>query len=161
MNNIFAGLILISLSFFFFYLTAQFPIVKGYQQMGDAFWPRAVLFVLIGLSAILIVHSFLKGGEKESAKKTSFKEVPDRPALFKTMGVMIVYILCIPYLGFLVSTFLALIVFSYLMGDRKASRMVYFSLGMTVATYLVFAILIYTALPRGVWVFKSLSNLLY
>jgi hypothetical protein len=161
MNNIIAGLILIGLSIFFFYITAQFPIVKGYQQMGDAFWPRAVLFVLIGLSVILIVQSFLKGRKIETAKKTSLKEVLDRPALFKTMGVMIVYILCIPYLGFLISTFLVLIVFSYLMGDRKASRMVYFSLGMTVATYLVFALLIYTALPRGVWVFKSLSNLLY
>jgi len=32
---------------------------------------------------------------------------------------------------------------------------------MTVATYLIFALLIYTALPRGVWIFKSLSNLLY
>ena len=161
MNNIVAGSILIGLSIFFFYLTTQFPIVKGYQQMGDAFWPRTVLFVLIGLSVILIVQTFLKGGKKESAKKTFLKEVPDRPALFKTMGIMIVYILCIPYLGFLVSTFLALIVFSYLMGDRKASRMMYFSLGMTVATYLIFALLIYTALPRGVWIFKSLSNLLY
>jgi putative tricarboxylic transport membrane protein len=161
MNNIIAGLILIGLSIFFFYLTTQFPIVKGYQQMGDAFWPRAVLFVLIGLSVILIVQSFLKGRKKETAKKTSLKAVLDRPALFKTMGVMIVYILCIPYLGFLVSTFLSLIVFSYLMGDRSTPKMVYFSLGMTVATYLVFALLIYTALPRGVWIFKSLSNLLY
>jgi hypothetical protein len=161
MNNIFAGLILIGLSIFFFYLTAQFPIVKGYQQMGDAFWPRAVLFVLIGLSVLLILQSFLKGRKKEPAQKTPLQEALDRPALLKTMAVMIVYILCIPYLGFLVSTFLALIVFSYLMGDRKASRMVYFSLGMTVATYLVFALLIYTALPRGVWIFKSLSNLLY
>jgi hypothetical protein len=161
MNNIIAGLILIGLSIFFFYLTTQFPIVKGYQQMGDAFWPRAVLFVLIGLSIILIVQSVLKSGKKESAKKSSLQEAPDRPALFKTMGIMIGYILCIPYLGFLVATFLALIVFSYLMGDRKASRMMYFSLGMTVATYLIFALLIYTALPRGVWIFKSLSNLLY
>jgi len=161
MNNIVAGLILIGLSIFFFFLTTQFPIVKGYQQMGDAFWPRAVLFVLIGLSVVLILQAWVKGKKKQPGKKTSPEKTLDRPALFKTMGVMIVYILCIPYLGFLVSTFLALIVFSYLMGDRKASRMMYFSLGMTVATYLIFALLIYTALPRGVWIFKSLSNLLY
>ena len=161
MNNIVAGLILIGLSIFFFFLTTQFPIVKGYQQMGDAFWPRAVLLVLIGLSILLIFQSLLTRRKKESAQKTSPKEVLDRPALFKTMGVMIVYIFCIPYLGFLFSTFLALMVFSYLMGDRKTSSMVYFSLGMTVATYLIFALLIYTALPRGVWIFKSLSNLLY
>jgi hypothetical protein len=161
MSNIIAGLVLIGLSLFFGYLTTQFPIVKGYQKMGDAFWPQVVLFVLIGLSVILIVQSFLKGRKKDSAKKPFLKEVPNRPALFKTMGVMILYIICIPYLGFLVSTLLALIIFSYLMGDRKTSRMVFFSLGMTVATYLVFGLLIYTALPRGVWIFKSLSTLLY
>jgi len=43
---------------FLFLPHRPFPIVKGYQQMGDAFWPRAVLFVLIGLSVILIVQSF-------------------------------------------------------------------------------------------------------
>lgn len=77
------------------------------------------------------------------------------------MAVTVGYVLCIPYLGFLLSTFLALIVFSYIMGDRKKSRMVYFSLGMTIATYVIFGLLIYTALPRGVWIFKSLSDLLY
>ena len=161
MSNIIAGLVLISFSFFFFHLTAQFPIVKGYQQMGDAFWPRLVLLVLIGLSVILILQSVLKGKKKESMGKAAAEESSDRPIMLKTMGAMVLYVLCIPYLGFLVSTFLVLIVFSHLMGDRKTSRMVYFSLGMTVAAYLVFGLLIYTALPRGVWIFKSLSNLLY
>jgi len=77
------------------------------------------------------------------------------------MAVMIVYILCIPYLGFLVFHFPGAHRIFISDGDRKPPRMVYFSLGMTVATYLVFALLIYTALPRGVWIFKSLSNLLY
>ena len=161
MSNIIAGLVLIGFSFFFFCLTNQFPIVKGYQQMGDAFWPRMVLLVLIGLSVILILQSVLKGKKKESLRGASAEESPDRPIMLKTMGAMVLYVLCIPYLGFLASTFAALVVFSYLMGDRKASRMVYFSLGMTVAAYLVFGLLIYTALPRGVWIFKSLSNLLY
>lgn len=161
MSNIVSGLVIIGISLFFYYLTTRFPVIKGYQQMGDAFWPRLVILVLIGLSVILILQSVLKGMKKESTKKGIPEETLDRPALLKTMGVMLLYVLCIPYLGFLVSTFLALILFSYLMGDRKKSRMVYLSLGMTIATYLVFGFLIYTALPRGVWIFKSLSNLLY
>jgi hypothetical protein len=161
MSNIVSALVIIGISLFFYYLTTHFPIVKGYQQMGDAFWPQLVLLVLIGLSAILIFQFLLKGKKKGSIKKASPEETLDRPALLKTMGVMLLYVLCIPYLGFLVSTFLALILFSYLMGDRKKSRMLYFSLGMTIATYLVFGLLIYTAMPRGVWIFKSLSNLLY
>ena len=67
----------------------------------------------------------------------------------------------IPYLGFLISTFLALIVFSYLMGDRKPLGMLSFSLGMTAAIYVVFGLIIYTSLPRGVWIFKALSTYIY
>ena len=160
MRNIIAGLVLIALSIFFYLLSNRFSEVKGYQQMGDAFWPQLVLLVLIGLSVLLILQSVWKR-KKGLKEKASPQETPDRPALFKTMGLMVLYALCIPYLGFLVSTFLALVALSYLMGDRKKSRMVFFSLSMTVATYLVFALLIYTALPRGVWIFKSLSDLLY
>jgi putative tricarboxylic transport membrane protein len=160
MKNIKAGLVIIGISLFFYYLAGQFPEVKGYQKMGDAFWPKLTLLVLMGLSVILIVQSLINQGKKGPGKKTPAEEL-DRPALFKTMAVTVLYVLCIPYLGFLLSTFLALIFFSYIMGDRKKSRMVYFSLGMTIATYIIFGLLIYTALPRGVWIFKSLSDLLY
>jgi putative tricarboxylic transport membrane protein len=160
MKNIIAGLVIIALSIFFYLLSMRFSAVKGYQQMGDAFWPQLVLLVLMGLAVLLILQSVWKG-KKGSKKKASPQETPDRPALLKTMGLMVLYVLCIPYLGFLVSTFLALVALSYLMGDRKKSRMVLFSLSMTAATYLVFALLIYTALPRGIWIFKSLSDLLY
>src|SRR5512143_852797 len=135
MSGIISGLVFIGLSLIFGYLTFQFPVVKGYQQMGDAFWPRLVLLVLIGLSVILILQSVRKGKGKASAGKAAAEESMGRPMMLKNMEATFLYVLCIPYLGFLVSTFLVLIIFSYLMGDRKMSRMVYFSLGMTAATY--------------------------
>jgi hypothetical protein len=79
----------------------------------------------------------------------------------QTMIAIVIYVLAIPYLGFLVSTFLALIAFSYLMGDRKVGGMFLFSLGMTAAIYVVFGLIIYTSLPRGVWIFKTLSTYIY
>jgi putative tricarboxylic transport membrane protein len=160
MKNVIAALFIIGGSLFFYSLAGQFPEVKGYQQMGDAFWPRLILLVLMGLSVLLIIQTLLVRGKKKAEKKYPV-EPRDRAALLEIMAGIFLYVLAIPYLGFLLSTFCALIAFSYLMGGRKMKSTILFSLGMTAAVYVVFGYFIYAALPRGVWIFKSLSNLLY
>ncbi len=158
MKNIITALVIIGGALFFFFLAGQFPEVKGYQQMGDAFWPRLILLVLMGLSALLLIQALWIRGEKRLEKEP---EPGDRATMLKIMAGIFLYVLAIPYLGFLLSTFCALTAFSYLMGGRKMKSTIFFSLGMTAAVYAVFGFLIYTALPRGVWIFKGLSNLLY
>ncbi|MFH1757833.1 MAG: tripartite tricarboxylate transporter TctB family protein [Pseudomonadota bacterium] len=160
MKNIIAALVIIGGSLFFYFLAGRFPEVTGFQQMGDAFWPRLILLVLMGLSAILLIQTLLSRSQKKSEKKLP-AEPRSRLAMLQTMAGIILYVLAIPYLGFLLSTFCALMAFSYLMGNRKMKNTIFFSLGMTAAIYVVFGFLIYTSLPRGVWIFKSLSNLLY
>lgn len=160
MGNVISSLVIIGVSLFFYYLAGQLPPIKGFQQMGDSFWPRLVLGVLMGLSGILLVQSLWKKQAKKKAEESA-PPPADRAVLAKTMGVLVLYILSISYLGFLLSTFLALMAFCYLMGDRKLSGMFIFSLGMTAVIYAVFGLLIYTALPRGVWVFKTLSTYIY
>ncbi len=160
MANMLTSLIIIAGSLFFYSLAGQLPVVKGYQQMGDSFWPRLILIILMGLAVILFLHSYLARKSQKGAKAVS-KSKEGRGDLALMMAAMVVYVLVIPYLGFLISTFLALIVFSYLMGDRKPLGMLSFSLGMTAAIYVVFGLIIYTALPRGVWIFKTLSTYIY
>jgi putative tricarboxylic transport membrane protein len=160
MKNIIAALVIIGGSLFFYFLAGRLPEVKGFQQMGDAFWPRLILLVLMGLSVILLIQTLLSRSQKKSEKKLPAEPL-SRLAMLKTMAGIILYVLAIPYLGFLLSTFCALMAFSYLMGDRKIKSTIFFSLGMTAAIYVVFGFLIYTSLPRGVWIFKNLSNLLY
>jgi putative tricarboxylic transport membrane protein len=161
MANMLTSLILIAGSLFFYSLAGQLPVVKGYQQMGDSFWPRLILIVLMGLSAILFLQSYLAQKSQRGSAKAVSKSKSGRGDLALMMAAMIVYVVAVPYLGFLVSTFLALTVFSYLMGDRKPVGMLSFSLGMTAAIYFVFGLIIYTSLPRGVWIFKTLSTYIY
>jgi putative tricarboxylic transport membrane protein len=161
MGNMIASLVIIGGSLFFYYLAGQLPVVKGYQKMGDSFWPRLILLVLMGLSAILLIQSYLARKHQKAAAKADSEEKTGRGDLVLMMAAIVLYVVAIPYLGFLLSTFLALIAFSYLMGDRKALGMVFFSLGMTAAIYVVFGLIIYTALPRGVWIFKTLSTYIY
>jgi len=161
MANIIGSLVIIGGSLFFYYLAGQLPVVKGYQQMGDSYWPRLVLGVLVGLAVILLIQTLLPRKTPKSAGKPGSDEKGGRGTMAQTMIAIVIYVLAIPYLGFLVSTFLALIAFSYLMGDRKAWGMFFFSLGMTAAIYVIFGLVIYTSLPRGVWIFKTLSTYIY
>jgi len=161
MANIIGSLVIIGGSLLFYYLAGQLPVVKGYQQMGDSFWPRLILGVLMGLAVILLIQSFLARKTLKGPGKAGPEEKGGRGTMAQTMIAIVIYVLAIPYLGFLVSTFLALIAFSYLMGDRKVGGMFFFSLGMTAAIYVVFGLIIYTSLPRGVWIFKTLSTYIY
>lgn len=152
------ALVIIGISLYFFHLAGQLPVIKGFQQMGDSFWPKLVLLVIIVLSAILFLKSFIK---RERFIRKDESKISARASLAAVMMGLVMYIISISYLGFLFSTFLFLIFFSYIMGDRKLSGMVLFSLGMTAIIYLIFGLLIYSALPRGVWIFKTLSNYIY
>ncbi len=161
MANMITSLAIIGGALFFYSLAGQLPVVKGYQQMGDSFWPRLILVILMGLAAILFLQSYFSRKPKKAAAGPKAAGASARGDLALIMAAVFFYVAAIPYLGFLLSTFLALLVFSYIMGDRKLGGMVFFSLGMTAAIYVVFGLIIYTALPRGVWIFKTLSTYIY
>ena len=72
MKNIITALVIIGGSLFFYSLAGQFPEVKGYQQMGDAFWPRLILLVLMGLSALLLIQALWGRGKEKPGKELSF-----------------------------------------------------------------------------------------
>lgn len=153
-----SALVIIGISIYFYYLAGQLPAIKGFHQMGDSFWPRLVLGVIIALSAVLFLKTFFI---KEEPKEKDKTQTSAKFSLAALMTVLVLYIISISYLGFLFSTFLSLIAFSYIMGDRRLSGIIFFSLAMTVIIYLIFGLLIYSALPRGVWIFKTISTYLY
>ncbi len=153
-----SALVIIGISLYFYCLAGQLPIIKGFHQMGDSFWPRLVLGVIIALSAILFLRTFFI---REKPKEKDKSPHSTKFSLAAVMIVLVLYIISISYLGFLFSTFLSLMAFSYIMGDRKFSGIFFFSLGMTAIIYLIFGLLIYSALPRGIWIFKTLSTYIY
>ncbi|MGB9700996.1 MAG: tripartite tricarboxylate transporter TctB family protein [Thermodesulfobacteriota bacterium] len=153
-----SALVIISFSLYFYYLAGQLPVIKGFQKMGDSFWPRLILVIVMVLSAILFLRSFLK---REQVTPKVISPTSAKGSLAAVMIVSVFYIISISYLGFLFSTFLFLMIFSYIMGDRKLSGIFIFSLAMTAIIYLIFGLLIYSALPRGEWIFKTLSTYIY
>jgi len=124
--------------------------------MGAGFWPGLVLIGMVIVAVILIIQSVLerkKGAAKPYASIQS--------GFFIIVGGLVVYQLLIPILGFFPASFIAMVGFITLLGEKNKLLIFCSSLGLVVAIYLVFVKVMITPLPRGVSIFKEFSYLLH
>ena len=76
-------------------------------------------------------------------------------------GLLFFYILVIPYLGFLFTSFLAMSSFIYILGERRKVHIFATSFFLVGLIYLFFTKLMMAPLPRGIAIFKQLSYYIY
>jgi len=130
--------------------------IRNSQLITPDFWPKAILFVLIILSAFACIISWK---EKD---KTGFEH--QRKVLFNLIliwCILFLYIFLVPYFGFIIVTVLYLAFFTYLMGLRK----IFFSFGLgfilTIISVFIFGRLLLIPFPVGVGIFKTISMIFY
>ena len=161
-----AGFIL-AVSFCFFLLTLQIEGVAGYESMGPAFWPRFTLIGMMILAVVIMLRALIASRENQAAEaetdpsiETSDSRKNLRP-VFISAGILVCSIVAIPYLGFVLSAFLTTAGLIYYLGEKRIWVALLVSFGLVTSIYLLFGKLMYVPMPRGVWIFQDLSNLLY
>lgn len=115
-------------------------------------WPTVLIILLMVLICINIYGIIKKNKGKESFTLKAFAS--SIPAFFKGklfLGIAIVVIasFILEPLGFMVTCFLFLVSYGYLLGDRKYVRLVVVALVVTLFLYVVFGVLLSVNLPRG------------
>jgi hypothetical protein len=135
-----AGVIAIILSVFLFYETFSFPPPLQRNAPSCALFPRMCLISIIIFAFILIFQSL--SGKKSS--ETQFK-LHIKQFLIVT-GSLVLYLILLPYLGFLITSLLYLIP-SLLVRMENRVKVIWLSCLIVVLLYVIFEIALKIKLP--------------
>ena len=127
-----------------FYFTKDMP-KEFFGVVGPSLWPRFIAIVLLIFTGLLLFQTvFDKSGSPSpiNIKSKGLKRV------FGLFGVLIGFGILLPIMGFLVSSFLFLVVVMSVMGEKKKLRILFSSIGITVLLYVFFEYLLNVFLPR-------------
>lgn len=128
------------------FLMKDYPWSDITQGFGPAFYPTVLLVILLVLLLVLFVQTLMgKGMDEEEKTLPELKELK-RPALI--LLCMIFYAILMPYLGFVITGILYLLVtMRILKADMKKS--IICSVAMVLIVYLLFRYAFKVPLPIG------------
>lgn len=174
-GNLVLASITIVFSLFFFIVALQLPPSPSPMTLGPGFWPKTILLLMFIMGVILFIRSLRERAkasrEKEVDKNIIEKseeveeefaaEIVHKTKFLHVLAVLIVATLLMSYLGYIVTTILFIIAIAFVIGVRKWLPVIITSvIGTAVATYL-FGVLLNIALPKGIGIFRSLSEIFY
>ena len=158
------------LVFFLFMLFESFKLheIRRFGEVGSGFWPILLLALASILSAILLLTSLLKGKEK---KEKESKEPPSPDSLasrIRARNIVIlsslatlIYIFAMQWVGFAIATFLYVLAFIIILGERRKWVVIFSPLLVTVFILVVFSKFISIPFPKVIGVFADLSRFLF
>lgn len=138
----------------FHVLEAPIPdkVARNPYALQPNIWPGVILVLLLILILVNIIKIYRANKGKPEFSLKAFGA--SLPAFFRSrmfFGILIVVIASylLEPLGFMVTSFLLLVSYAILLGDRKWVRIVVVSLFITIALYICFGVLLSVNLPRG------------
>ncbi len=145
-RNLITSIILLAFSIATLAETSKFPIGKlSSPKIG--FFPFFLAILLGILSLVLLGQAIKMRGEGEIPLWVS----SGRGKIFMlTVGVLFIFPIFFERLGYLISTFLLIALLFGAIGQKKWWVVIIVAVFSTLASYLVFAILLKTPLPVGI-----------
>ncbi len=134
--------------------------VSNPGEMGAAVWPTIILGLLVFFLIVNMVNIWRKT-PVENRNMSSITSIHPgkivKSRLFWGMVAIAAYALSLDYIGFIVASFLFCLVFSFLLGEKRISRLLLFAVIAVVVLYLLFYKGMGIMLPRGMGVFRSFA----
>lgn len=145
--NIISAAVGIAISLYVIFTSITFP-EDHVMKIGPGFFPLLLAILFLIFSIILILKEILSKKSKEEFDKFSFKD----PGIIRsliTLGALIVYIILLPYLGFIIDTIILLVFLMLLMKYKKYLIIGVTSVGVSFAVFFIFEKLLNITLPMG------------
>lgn len=159
---LFNAALLIFFAYCHYYIGATMP-ASPPTELGAEQWPQLILRALIILIVVNIVKIYRSTPAEERSLK-SLKEIklPDliKNKLFAGIIFILLYAFSLEFAGFLLGTFIFIIVYARLIGERRIKVLAGSSFVMTFGLYLLFARGLSIMLPRGYGILRSLALML-
>ncbi len=157
----------------------DFAITTRLGRAGPDLWPKIILVLMIGAAiwgiadailksrpddetSILIANASRSAGHEEDARQdlaAATDGASERHPQFAVAGIaaMLGYVAVIPYVGFLLATFLLLMAIMLAAGYTRVLRAAGISLIGAFVFFIVFQRIVYVSLPHGEGPFKELT----
>jgi putative tricarboxylic transport membrane protein len=158
----------VCIAFFGFMLFETFELLGQGRpgEVGSGLWPFIALAMSTLLSVLMLIANIRKpeaagpGAQELSAAAIAEKR---RARITVTLSVVcfLAYIIVTPWVGFIVATFLYILVFALILGERRRWVLAISPVLMTAVIMGVFAKFITIPFPKGVGVFAEFSRLFY
>lgn len=131
-------------------------------EIGSGFWPFVALTACVVLSAVQFFRSLRRTAPQAGSKEHTEENVSSRRrALVLTVISFLLYLIAIPWIGFVAATFFFIPAVSASLGERRWKVLCVSPVVITFLITMVFARFIAIPFPRGVGLFASFSRLLY
>ena len=135
--------------------------IRRLGEVGSGFWP---LWILV-LAALLSLFLFLQGlwSVRHDPRQQSASQSPsgDPIRCLVAMAIVLIYLLLLPWAGFIITTPVFLFFFMLGLGERRIGLLSGAPLLITAGLFLFFIEFVQIPLPRGSGVFLAFSRLLY
>jgi hypothetical protein len=147
-----AAVVLFLLGLGYLVAATQYPIGE-ISNPGPGFTPRLLGIIFTILSGYLLVKSFI-GSPKETRQPAQEEGAPpgckEAVQVAKVMTTLILYVAAMHYLGFALSTFLAICLTSRFMGLEGWRKPAFLGVGTVVLAQLLFVLALDVPLPVGI-----------
>jgi hypothetical protein len=160
--------VLFCAAIYLFTLTRQLEFPRAPDRLGPDVWPQALLVLLMIACIIGIGRNLLSRRAEPSAQRReapamapgdALVEEPDGPSRYGlVMAGMLLFLgypVALEYLGFLVATFLLMVLFMLVGQWRNPLAVAAVSAVGTLGLFYIFRGLVYVSLPLGVGHFQS------
>jgi hypothetical protein len=139
-------------AFCFFYVGATMPKSPA-DELGAEQWPQILLFLLM-IAIAYNIFKYFKNHKKEEIGAAFADFFPGvirfvKSKLFFGMVIMMIMALLYEPLGFLVTSFLFLVGYGFLLGERRPLVLILASLAIMILLYVGFSVFLGVMLPRG------------
>ena len=149
-------------AFFTHVLEAAVPmkVAKNPYALQPDAWPKAILILLEICLLINIIKIIRKNKGKENFTLAAFaKSIPEffKSRLFIGIVILTVASFILEPLGFIITSFLVLLAYGWLLGARKYGQLVIASVVITFILYIVFSGMLSVNLPRGFGILRDFA----
>ena len=125
-------------------------------ELGAAAWPRVILALMIILLIVGIVNMFRKKNGKLPVSGEGFRAFLHSKLLIG-MIICAVTAIILPYIGFIPTSFLFLMAYGVLLGERRPVVLLVTGVVATLILYIIFQGPLSIFLPRGYGFFRSFA----
>lgn len=151
--------------FIFLFIVSLFIPHGVSTELGAAFWPRVLTATAILISGFLSVEGFIKLRRQpnETPASKGGKKAVDRGTYKMVSAVIgaILYVALLPLVGFPILTAVFGMFLIRMMGYKKVVVIVATGIFVALLLAVVFGKVMAVPLPKGVWLFRQLTSLIY
>lgn len=127
------------------YLAAGLPLSTGTGDPGAGFWPAMLGVLLIMLAVILTITTIIKRKDLEKIPVILNQAANHR--VYIMMGVIILFLIMMKFLGFYIAAFVFIPVTMFVMGEKNKKKMLFVSVLTMAAIYIIFELVLKTKMP--------------